>query len=66
MKKKELAARLAKQTRQSKGAAADELDQAIHSVLKNLRDPEHQKPNALQRLIEEASVRRVAGRNPKS
>jgi hypothetical protein len=55
MRKKELAERLAKQTQQSEGAAADQLDEAIYRVLKNLRHPESPKPSALQRLLEEAN-----------
>jgi hypothetical protein len=67
MKKKDLAARLAQQTQQSEGAAADALDLAIHDVLRNMRHPEHPQKNALQRLLEEAKVASVKkGRNARS
>lgn len=35
-------------------AAADELDTALHHVIRNLRNRERLRPNALQRLMEEA------------
>jgi hypothetical protein len=54
MRKKDIAERLAQQTKKTAGAAADELDDAISSVLKNLRHRQRPAPNALQRLIEEA------------
>ncbi len=54
MQKKELAEKIAEQTKVPPGAAADELDQAIHDVVNNLRKRESRKPNALQKLIEEA------------
>lgn len=54
MEKKELAERIAAQTKVPAGAAADELDQAIHDVVNNLRKRESGRPNALQRLMEEA------------
>ena len=54
MRKKELAERLAQQTQQSESAVADQLDEAIHGVLKGLRHRKSPKPNALQRLLEEA------------
>ena len=56
MKKRELARKLAEQTRQTESAAADELDDAIHSVIKGLKNTRRQqtRPNALERLIEEA------------
>ena len=70
MRKKELAERLAEQTRQTEGAAADVLDDAINGVIKNLKSPRHRqqpKPNALERLIEEADCKRDAkGRCAKS
>jgi hypothetical protein len=67
MKKKDLAARLAKQTRQTEGAAADALDQAIHGVLKGIRRRENSKPNALERLLEEAKCEsEEKGRHAKS
>jgi nucleoid DNA-binding protein len=37
MKKTELAGRLAKQTRLSRAAAADELDRIVHDILQRLR-----------------------------
>jgi nucleoid DNA-binding protein len=55
MKKKDLAERLARETNLSPGAAADELDYALHSVLKTLRHQDRQRPTALQKLIQEAT-----------
>ena len=37
MKKTDLARRLARQTRVSPAAAADELDRVVHGILRNLR-----------------------------
>lgn len=37
MKKSDLAERLARQAKVSKGAAADRLDRAVHRILENLR-----------------------------
>ena len=37
MKKKELAARLARQSQTTKAAAADELDRVVHEILTKLR-----------------------------
>lgn len=37
MKKTDLAERIARQARVSKGAAADQLDGAVHRILENLR-----------------------------
>lgn len=54
MRKKELTERLARATRQSKAAAADQLDEAIYNILKNLRRGESPKPSALERLLDEA------------
>lgn len=55
MHKKELTERIARAAHVSPGAAADQLDDAIHGFLKNLRRKEHPRPNALQRLIQEAN-----------
>jgi hypothetical protein len=54
MKKRELTERLAAIGGVTPEVAADELDTAIHRVLKNLRKPGPSRPNALQRLIEQA------------
>lgn len=56
MKKKDLAQRLAEETRTTESAAADALDDAIHGVIRNLKHsrPRQPKPNALERLIKEA------------
>lgn len=53
MKKKDLTERLAETAKVPAAAAADELDSAIHSVLKSMRKHGPSRPNALQRLIEE-------------
>jgi nucleoid DNA-binding protein len=67
MNKKELAQKIAEQTNVTPGEAADELDQAIHDVLNNLRGRRRRSPTALQRLIEEAKAPRVPKRrNAKS
>ena len=55
MEKKELAERLAEEAKVPPSAAADELDNAIHGVIKNLRNRKTSHPNALQRLIGEAN-----------
>jgi hypothetical protein len=54
MQKRDLTERLAKEAHLPQAIAADELDDAIHNVLKNMRNPEKAKPSALQRLIREA------------
>ena len=70
MRKKELTEKLAQQTKQTDSAAADALDDAITGIIKNLKSPRHRqqpKPNALERLIQEAASRRDAkGRCAKS
>lgn len=55
MKKKDLAERIARETRLSAGRAADELDDAIHRVLKSLRSQNRPRATALERLLEEAA-----------
>lgn len=47
MKKTDLAGRLARQTRVTKAAAADELDRIVHDILRRLR---HGKPAELPGL----------------
>jgi hypothetical protein len=54
MQKKDLTERLAKEAHLPQAIAADELDDAIHSVLRNMRNPEKAKPSPLLRLIREA------------
>jgi hypothetical protein len=54
MKKKDLAELFAKETKLPAGAAADELDDALHSVLKSRRHNERPKVTALERLLREA------------
>ena len=54
MKKKELTELMAEQAHLAPAEAADELDNAIHGVLKNMRKHGPSRPNALQRLINEA------------
>lgn len=67
MQKKELTARLAKAARVSPGVAADELDGVIHDFLTNLRRKDPPRPNALERLIQEANCApEEKGRHAKS
>jgi nucleoid DNA-binding protein len=47
MKKKEIAERLASKTRTSPGAAADQLDQIVHQIIRSLKQG---KPAALPGL----------------
>ncbi len=57
MRKKELAEKLALETKQNEGAAADVLDDVLHRIIKKLRSPhsrQQQKSNALEKLIDEA------------
>lgn len=55
MKKKDLAERLAQTAKVPPALAADELDSAIHSVVKSMRKHGPSRPNALQRLILEGN-----------
>lgn len=55
MEKKHLAERLAETAKLSPAEAADQLDAVLHNVLKRMRGSgARPRPNALQRLIEEA------------
>lgn len=55
MKKRDLTERIARDARLSAGTAADELDDAIHRVLKNLRSQNRPRATALERLLHEAA-----------
>jgi hypothetical protein len=55
MKKKDLAELLARESNLPAGAAADELDDALHSVLKTLRHNDRLRSTALQKLLHEAT-----------
>ncbi len=55
MQKKDITERLARETHLPPAIAADELDDALHTVLKSMRNPGQAKPGALQRLIREAA-----------
>ncbi len=54
MEKKELAQKLADENQIPAADAADELDTALHHLVRNLRNHERLRPSALQRLMEEA------------
>ena len=54
MKKKDLAERIAKEVHLPTATAADELDDAIHRVLRSLRNPNRPRATALERLVNEA------------
>lgn len=56
MKKKDIAARLAATTDLTPFQAADELDTAIYTVLKNMRKHGPSRPTALQRLIQQGEM----------
>jgi hypothetical protein len=55
MEKKHLAQRLAETAKLPPAEAADELDTVLHNLLKRMRSSAaNPRPNALQRLIQEA------------
>lgn len=55
MRKKDLAERLARESNLPAAAAADELDDALHSILKTLRHNDRPRSTALEKLIQEAT-----------
>lgn len=62
MEKKELTERLARETKLPPASAADELDNAVHDVLRSLKRHERPRATALQRLIDEARCAPERGR----